>query len=320
MGCPPSSNLPWPPCARGAAESTATSDSLGTLRPARPCRSCRRRRACRSSPGRPGSSRRPARSSRPGCRPRGRRPSPTVVNFGMSSTVEASTPGPIRAPNIRSHTGVSALAYSGNSQVRASSRTRRVAPDPHAGAGPDPGGTRLPCRAPRARTSAQISNDQRGVADERRKRDPRQRTTNRVAQPVRRRPRTGRRDEGAERARQKAGSAAIRAAMAPYRPSHACSVLAVRPVGASCPGPRASARRRSAGEPAQNSPAGTTPFASEPGATSASLPTQAPGLSVQRAPTRARAPTSTIRRGWCHRRASDPSGRPRVDGRAAFRA
>ena len=89
----------------------------------------------------------------------------------------------------------------------------------------------------------------------------------------------------------RAGSAAMKAAMAPYRPSQAFSVLATRPVGASCQGPRASTRRRSAGEPAQNSPAGTTPSTSEPGATSASLPTEAPGLSVQRAPTRARAPT-----------------------------
>ena len=54
-------------------------------------------------------------------------PSPTVVILGSSSTVEASTPRPISAPSSRSHTGVSRLAYSGNSSVRAASSSRSVA-------------------------------------------------------------------------------------------------------------------------------------------------------------------------------------------------
>ena len=49
---------------------------------------------------------------------------------------------------------------------------------------------------------------------------------------------------------------------------------------------------RSAGEPDQNSPCGTRPRTAEPGATSASRPTPAPGPSVLRVPIRAPAPTS----------------------------
>ena len=53
-------------------------------------------------------------------------PSLTCTNLGIISTVDASTPLPMLAPSARSHAGVSVLEYSGNSQVRASSRTRMV--------------------------------------------------------------------------------------------------------------------------------------------------------------------------------------------------
>ena len=56
-------------------------------------------------------------------------------------------------------------------------------------------------------------------------------------------------------------------------------------------GPRADPTRR-AGAPDQNSPAGTGPNTAEPGATSARLPTEAPGHSMLRAPTLALLPTS----------------------------
>ena len=58
-------------------------------------------------------------------------------------------------------------------------------------------------------------------------------------------------------------------------------------------GPRARRLMRSAGEPDQYSPSGTSPKTDDPGATSASLPMSAPGQSMLRAPTRARAPTRT---------------------------
>ena len=63
--------------------------------------------------------------------------------------------------------------------------------------------------------------------------------------------------------------------------------------GRSDQGPRARFWIRWAGDPDQYSPSGTTPKTDEPGATSASLPTSAPGQSMLRAPTRARAPTRT---------------------------
>ena len=77
-------------------------------------------------------------------------------------------------------------------------------------------------------------------------------------------------------------------AMAPY-----AAVQARLVAGRSDHGPRARFWIRSAGEPDQYSPSGTTPNTDEPGATSASLPTSAPGHSMLRAPTRARAPTRT---------------------------
>ena len=113
-------------------------------------------------------------------------------------------------------------------------------------------------------------HDQRGVADERGERQPRQRLRDRVAQAVARRarPAAGRAlpsEHGEARAARRSGPPRRRTGRA-----RRVSVLAARPVGA-IQGPRASARRRSAGEPDQNSPAGTTPSTSEPGATSASV-------------------------------------------------
>ena len=54
-------------------------------------------------------------------------PSPTVVSFGSSSTVDASTFVPTVAPSARSQIGVNRLEYKGKSSERAASMTRSVA-------------------------------------------------------------------------------------------------------------------------------------------------------------------------------------------------
>ena len=72
---------------------------------ARSCRSCRGRRACRPWRARCASSRRRARSRAIIVSSARKAPSATVVIFGSSSTVDASTPLPIVAPRARSQTG-----------------------------------------------------------------------------------------------------------------------------------------------------------------------------------------------------------------------